>query len=214
MKNKDREITITKLVWIFVIGSIAGYVLETSFYLLKHGVFMNKQGLLYGPIKPIYGIAACILSIILNLLKGKKNWLIFIFGSIIGGVFEYICSLVLEYVFGTRMWSYAKMGMNIHGRVFIPYLPIWGVISVLWLKAIYPAFNKVFNKIPKIPLYIVTIIVSVFMVYDIFISSFAVMRMSERAHNVQASTKFERYLDRKYTDKYILKRVPYVKIVD
>ena len=66
MKNKDREITITKLVWIFVIGSIAGYVLETSFYLLKHGVFMNKQGLLYGPIKPIYGIAACILSIILN----------------------------------------------------------------------------------------------------------------------------------------------------
>ena len=43
-----------------------------------------------------------ILSLILNLLKGKKPWLIFLLGSLIGGVFEYACSLVLEYVFGTR----------------------------------------------------------------------------------------------------------------
>lgn len=214
MKTKDREITITKIVWIFVIGSIAGYLIETSFYLLKHGVFMNKQGLLYGPIKPIYGIAACILSVILNLLKGKKSWLIFICGSIIGGVFEYTCSLVLEYVFGTRMWSYAKMGMDINGRVFLPYLPVWGIIALLWLKYVYPAFNKVFNKIPKIPLYICTILVALFMVYDGLITSFAVMRMSERAHNVPASTKFEKYLDKNYTDKYVLKRMPYLRIVD
>ena len=214
MKTKDREITITKIIWIFVIGSIAGYLLETSFYLLKHGVFMNKQGLLYGPIKPIYGIAACLLSIILNLLKGKKNWLIFIFGSVIGGVFEYTCSLVLEYVFGTRMWSYTKMGMDINGRVFLPYLPVWGIIALLWLKYIYPSFNKVFNKIPKFPLYIATILVSIFMAYDILITSFAVMRMSERAHNVPASTKFEKYLDKNYKDKYVLKKMPYLRIVE
>ena len=214
MNKKDREITITKIIWIFLLGSIAGYFIETSYYLIKHGVFMNKQGLLYGPIKPIYGLAAVILLLILNLLKGKNNWLIFIFGSLIGGTFEYICSLVLEYVFGTSMWHYSKMGMNIHGRVFIPYLPIWGVISLLWLRFVFPGFNKIFNKIPKIPLYIVTVLVSIFLAYDILISSFAVMRMGERAHNVPANTKFEKYLDKKYTDEYILKRVPYVKIVD
>ena len=214
MKKSEREVTLVKLIWIFVIGSIGGYLIETSFYLLKHGVFMNKQGLLYGPIKPIYGVAAVILSIVLNMLKGKKSWLIFIFGSIIGGVFEYVCSLVLEYVFGTRMWSYEHMGMHIHGRVFIPYLPIWGIISLLYLKVLYPSFNKVYNKIPKKILYFTTVLVAVFMVYDILISSFAVMRMGERAHNVPASTKFEKYLDKKYTDEYILKRVPYIKIVD
>lgn len=214
MKNKDREITLTKLIWLFVIGSIAGYLIETSFYLIKHGVFMNKQGLLYGPFKPIYGLASCILSLILNLLRGKNNWLIFIFGSLIGGAFEFLCSIVLEYFFGTRMWSYANMGMNIQGRVFLPYLPIWGVISLLWLRFVYPGFNKAFNKIPKIPLYIITVLVSIFLIFDILISSFAVMRMGERAHNVPANTKFEKYLDKKYTDEYILKRVPYVKIVD
>ena len=214
MKKSEREVTLVKLIWIFIIGSIAGYIIETSFYMIKHGVFMNKQGLLYGPFKPIYGVGAVLLSIILNMLKGKNNWLIFFFGSIIGGVFEYICSIVLEYVFGTRMWSYANMGMNINGRVFIPYLPIWGIISLLYLKVLYPGFNKVYLKVPKKLLYFLTIIVSIFMVYDILISSFAVMRMSERAHNVPSSTKFEKYLDKKYTDKYILKRVPYLKIVD
>ena len=214
MNKKDREITITKLVWIFIIGCIAGYFIETSYYLIKHGVFMNKQGLLYGPFKPIYGLAACILSVILNLLKGKNNWLIFFFGSIIGGVFEYACSFVLEYVFGTRMWYYSKAGMNIQGRVYLPYIPMWGIIALIWLKLVYPGFNNLYNKIPKKPLYVVTILVSLFLVYDVLISSFAVMRMGERAHNVPAGTKFERYLDKKFTDEYILKRVPYVKIVD
>ena len=214
MKKSEKEVTLVKLIWIFVIGSIAGYLIETSFYLLKHGVFMNKQGLLYGPIKPIYGVGAVLLSIVLNLFKGKKSWLVFIFGSIIGGAFEYICSVVLEYVFGTRMWSYEHMGMHINGRVFLPYLPIWGIISLLYLKVFYPGFSKAYNKVPKKLLYTLTVLVSVFLVYDILISSFAVMRMSERAHNVPASTKFERYLDKKYTDKYILKRVPYIKIVD
>ena len=214
MIKSEREVTLVKLIWIFIIGSIAGYLIETSFYMIKHGVFMNKQGLLYGPFKPIYGVGAVLLSIILNMLKGKNNWLIFFFGSIIGGVFEYICSIVLEYVFGTRMWSYANMGMNINGRVFIPYLPIWGIISLLYLKVLYPGFNKVYLKVPKKLLYFLTIIVSIFMVYDILISSFAVMRMSERAHNIPSNTKFEKYLDKKYTDKYILKRVPYLKIVD
>jgi uncharacterized membrane protein len=190
MKKSEREVTLVKLIWIFIIGSIAGYIIETSFYMIKHGVFMNKQGLLYGPFKPIYGVGAVLLSIILNMLKGKNNWLIFFFGSIIGGVFEYICSIVLEYVFGTRMWSYANMGMNINGRVFIPYLPIWGIISLLYLKVLYPGFNKVYLKVPKKLLYFLTIIVSIFMVYDILISSFAVMRMSERAHNVPSSNKF------------------------
>lgn len=214
MSKSDKEITITKLVWIFVIGSIAGYLIETSFYLLKHGVFMNKQGLLYGPFKPIYGLGSVILSITLNFVKEKKGLFIFIFGSLIGGVFEYLCSVVLEYVFGTRMWSYAGMGMNINGRVFIPYLPIWGLIALLWLKVIYPRFNNLFKRIPKIPLYIVTFLMALFLIYDVLISSFATMRMTERAHNIPASTKLERYLDKHYTDEYIMKKVPYLTIVE
>lgn len=214
MNKHEKELTITKLVWIFVIGCLVGYFIETGYYLLKHGVFLNKQGLLYGPFKPIYGIASILLSILLNFVKEKKGIVVFLFSALIGGVFEYICSVVLEYVFGTRMWHYSKIGMHINGRVYLPYLPMWGIIGLLWLRILYPYFNKVFEKIPKIPLYIATIFISLFLIYDILISSLATMRMTERAHNIPATTKFEKYLDKRYTDEYILKRVPYIVIID
>ena len=88
MDKKEKNLTFSKFVWIFVLGSIAGYIFETSFYYIKHGVFMNKQGLLYGPIKPIYGFGCAILTYILNFVKDKSKLYIFIFGSIVGGKFK------------------------------------------------------------------------------------------------------------------------------
>lgn len=214
MDEKENKLTYTKIIWIFIIGSIAGYIFEVSFYFIKHGVFLNKQGLLYGPIKPIYGFGAVLLSLVLNFVKNKKGWFIFIFGSIVGGAFEYFCSLLLEYFFKTRMWSYSKMGLDINGRVFIPYLPIWGLIALLWLKVVYPWFSKIINKIPKKPLLTATILVSVFMIFNSTISTVAVWRMRERAKEMPPSSKFEKFLDKHFTDEYIMKRIPYLKIVD
>ena len=214
MDKKEERITYTKLIWIFVIGSIAGYVIEVSFYFFKHGIFLNKQGLLYGPFKPIYGFGSVILSLILSFVHNKKNWVIFIYGSLIGGVFEYICSLILEYFFKTRMWTYANMGLDINGRVYLPYLPIWGLIALLWLKVIYPWFSKIIAKIPKKPLLYCTIFVSIFFVFNSTISTIAVWRMRDRAKSIPATSKLDRFLDKYYTDEYIMKRIPYLRVVD
>ena len=214
MSEKKDRITFSKLVWIFIIGSVAGYVFETSYYLIKHGVFMNKQGLLYGPIKPIYGFGSVILSLILNLFKDKKNLSIFVYGCLVGGVFEYICSVVLEVFFKTRMWTYVDMPLNINGRVYIPYLPIWGLISLFWLRVLLPAFNSIYNKIPKKISLIITILLTVFMIFNSSISTVAVWRMRDRAKDIPASNKFERFLDKHYTDEYIMKRIPYLRLVD
>lgn len=214
MDKKTEKMTYTKFIWIFVIGSIVGYVFEVSFYFIKHGFFLNKQGLLYGPFKPIYGFGSVLLSLILNFVRDKKNWVIFIYGSIIGGVFEYICSLILEYFFKTRMWTYANMGLDINGRVYLPYLPIWGLIALLWLKIIYPWFSRLIAKIPKKPLLICTVLISVFFVFNSTISTVAVWRMRDRAKNVPANSRLDKFLDKYYTDEYIMKRIPYLRVVD
>lgn len=213
-ENKSNRMTFSKIILIFIIGSIAGYLFETSYYFIKHGVFMNKQGLLYGPIKPIYGFGCVILSLLLNFVKDKKTWTIFVYGSIVGGIFEYLCSVILELFFKTRMWNYSNMGLDINGRVFIPYLPIWGLIALLWLKIIFPRFNEYFDKIPKKIRIFLTIFLSVFMIFNATISTVAVWRMRDRANNIPAKNFFERFLDRHYTDEYIMKRIPYLKIVD
>lgn len=214
MEKNDDKITFSKLIWIFIIGGIAGYVFETSHYFIKHGVFMNKQGLLYGPIKPIYGFAAIILSTVLSFIKDKKNFMIFVYGSLIGGAFEYICSIVLEVFFKTNMWSYSRMGLHIDGRVYLPYLPFWGLISLAWLRVVYPNLNKIFNKVPKKAMLIGTILISCFMIFNSSISTVAVWRMRERAKEIPATNSFEKFLDKHYPDEYIMKRIPYLKIVD
>ncbi|MCR5787913.1 MAG: putative ABC transporter permease [Bacilli bacterium] len=214
MKKDEKWISFSKLIWIFLIGAVAGYIIETSFYYIKHGEFLSKQGLLYGPIKPIYGIGAVIYTLMLYFLKNKQNWKIFVYGCIIGGIFEYVCSLVLEYCFGTRMWSYKNMGLDINGRVYLPYLIGWGGIALLYLKVLYPTFNKIYEKVPKKPLTILTILVTVFLVYDVTISSLAVKRMTARKDGVKATTKYQKYMDKHYSDEYILKKVPYLRLAD
>ena len=214
MEKKEERLTYTKIIWIFVLGSIFGYIFEVSFYFLKHGVFLNKQGLLYGPFKPIYGFGSILISLMLNFVRNKKGWIIFIYGSILGGVFEYLCSLILEYFFKTRMWTYSRMGLDINGRVYLPYLPIWGLIALLWLKVIYPWYSKMMAKIPKKPLMIFTILISIFFIFNSTVSTVAVWRMRDRAKDIPASSKLDRFLDKYYTDEYIMKRIPYLKVVD
>lgn len=205
---------IIKLIWIFIIGSLLGYGIETGYYFLKHGVFLNKQGLLYGHIKPIYGFSSIFITLFLSAFVNKSNFKIYLYGCIFGGVFEYICSLVLELFFHTRMWHYHNKYTNINGRVNILYIPLWGFIALLWLRVIMPYFSKLFDKINGRILKVVTVILTILIIFDFFISIVAVKRMKERIDNKKATNSFERYLDKHYTDDFIMDRIPYLRIVD
>lgn len=214
MKKLLGKTYIMKLIWIFFIGSIVGYFVETSYYLIKHGVFLNKQGLLYGPIKPIYGFASVIITVCLCFFNNKNNLKVFIYGCFFGGAFEYICSLFLEYVMGTKMWHYKSSIFSINGRVNLLYLPFWGAIALLWVNFIIPVFNKIFDKISKRVMVILTVLISIFIIFDFTISIVAVNRMKERNKGIEATTKYQKFLDNHYSDEYILKRIPYIRIID
>ncbi|MBO4600654.1 MAG: putative ABC transporter permease [Bacilli bacterium] len=213
MKQLLGKSYILKLIWIFVLGSVFGYFIETGYYYLKHGVFLNKQGLLYGPIKPIYGFGAIIITLLLSAVINKSKLKVFIYGCFIGGAFEYICSLVLEYMFNTKMWHYRSKYLSIGGRVYLIYLPFWGLAALLWVYAVIPWFNKVFDKINLKVIKVLSIIVTAFLVFDFSISIIAVQRMRSRQKGIPATNAYERYLDKHYNDKFIMKRLPYIRIV-
>ena len=56
MEKKKIINEITVLFWLFVIGSIVGYIYEMIVVLVQKGYFESRQGLIYGPFTPIYGI--------------------------------------------------------------------------------------------------------------------------------------------------------------
>ena len=214
MKQLLGKSYIMKLIWIFIIGSLMGYAVETGYYLIKHGVFLSKRGLLYGHFKPIYGFGSVLITLFLSFLINKSKLKIFIYGAFFGGIFEYICSLVLEYVFHTKMWNYSSKYFAINGRVYLLYLPMWGLIALFWLKVVLPYFNKLFDMLHQFTLKIITVLMTIFLVFDFTISIVAVQRMKDRAHNIPAKTAYQKFLDKHYSDEYILKRIPYLKVVN
>ena len=143
MKKIAREFL--KLFWIFVFGCIMGYVMEVIFNFVRTGEFETRQGLIYGPFAPVYGIGT--LAFYLILPKFKKMWQVILVSGVLGGVTEYLCSFFQEKLFGTISWDYSNQLFNFNGRTSILYCLVWGALGVAFIKFVYPYFDKIFDKV-------------------------------------------------------------------
>ena len=47
--------------------------------------------------------------------QDKSDRYLFVFGTVMGGVYEYVCSAVTELLFGTVFWDYSKFKFNLGG---------------------------------------------------------------------------------------------------
>lgn len=147
--NKEKEeITIKQLLWYFIFFSILGLILETIFCYLTTGVLESRKGLIWGPFCPVYGVGACLLILILNPYK-DNNIKLFLLGSILGNVIEYLLSFFLEALYGTRFWDYSYLNWNLNGRICILYSIFWGILSLILIKIIKKTLDKIISKIPN-----------------------------------------------------------------
>lgn len=99
------------------------------------------------------GTGAFILTAYLDNCKDKNNYFkMFFMFILIFSVFEYIVGFVLEALFGELWWDYSDNKYNLNGRVTLLNSFLWGVITVLFAKFIYPLMQKFKEKvIYKIP---------------------------------------------------------------
>lgn len=211
--NKEKKISLTELLWLFVFGCLIGFVLETIWHYIKNGVWINKQGLLYGPFKPIYGFGLMIIVIFMHRFKDKKVWQKFIIGVLIGSAFEYFGSVFQEYVFGTSTWNYSSFNLNIAGRLYLPYCLVWGVIAVVCIDFLYPFLKKQFIKVPDKIGKALTLIMSIFMSLNICLTVFATIRYSDRANNIKTTSTVFKIIDQIYPDEYMKIKFPKLKII-
>ena len=71
-------------VLIFVFGCFLGYVVEVIYSYFKHGHFINRQGMIYGPFNQVYGFGALIFTILLYRVRNCNKIVLFFAGAIIG----------------------------------------------------------------------------------------------------------------------------------
>ena len=192
---------IYKLLLIAYIGSFAGVVVEMLWCLLTRGYMESRAGLVYGPFNPLYGAGAVLLTVCLYKYRNRGSWLSFIGGMLVGSVLEYVCSWGEELVLGSRSWDYSNMPFNINGRICLLYSIFWGLLSVFWIKNLYPRIAKWILKIPNRMGKTITWLLTVFFVFNILMSGIAMFRWSRRIEGIEPSNVFWEWVDERFPDE-------------
>lgn len=203
-----------KLTALFFIGSFLGDIVETIFCYLRSGVLMSRSSVVYGPFSIVWGLGCVMLTAILYQYRDSNDRHIFLAGTVLGGAYEYICSVFTELVFHTVFWDYSEIPFNLGGRINLLYCFFWGIVAVVWLKAIYPVLSDLIEKIPVFIGRVSCIALIGFMIVNVTISGFALARYTLRQEHIGASTEIDQYLDTHFPDSRIERVYPNLKIVD
>ena len=204
----------TKLIWIFFIAALLGDIIETLFCRATMGIWMSRSSLIYGPFSIVWGLGAVMFTALLYRYKDKSEGYLFLAGTIVGGVYEYVCSVFTELVFGTVFWDYSHIPFNLAGRINLLYCFFWGIAAAVWMKVLYPRLSRLIERIPMKAGKVLTWVIVVFMVFNMAISALALGRYQQRQSAPDAPTNgFTEFLDHYYPDQRIHQVYPNMKQV-
>ena len=136
------------LILIFFAFSIVGWCIEVTLKYFEFGRFINR-GFLTGPWLPIYGSGAVLCTVGVQGLAPLESGYgtTFVICFVLCGVLEYMTSFVMEKRFHARWWDYSKKPMNLHGRVWIGNLVLFGLGGVLIVHVFDPLLCRLFALI-------------------------------------------------------------------
>lgn len=203
-----------KLFWVFVLGSFYGDIVETIFVRITSGEWMSRSSLVIGQFSLVWGIGCFLLTLFLHRMINWEDRYILIAGTVLGGAFEYLCSVFTEKAFGCVFWDYSHMKFNLNGRINLLYCFFWGIMAVVWLKILYPWLSKSIERIPMKLGKVLTWVLLLFFIFDISVSAAALYRMNARDDQKEPANWATEYVDKHYTDEWIAERYRNLKLVD
>ena len=196
--QKEKALSFGDLVWLFVIGAFLGDITETIFCRVTGGEWMSRSSVVWGPFSIVWGLAIAMVTQLLYRYKDKPASWLFVMGTLLGGAYEYLCSVFTEVVFGAVFWDYSAIPFNLGGRINLLYCFFWGFAAIAWFKVLFPPISACIEKLPPRGGRVLTLALCIFMAADIAVSSAALVRYNDRLNGVPASNSVEVYLDGHY----------------
>lgn len=203
-----------KLAWVFLASSFLGALIEMAFCRVTGGVWMSRSSVIYGPFSVVWGFGAVVLTISLQRVADKADRHVFAAGFVVGGAYEYFCSVFTEIVFGTVFWDYSEMPLNIGGRTNVLYCIFWGLLAVIWIKIIYPRMASVIEKLPPIFGKVLTWALVIVMACNGILTAGAMIRYRQRQAGVTNGGVIGQFLDERYDDAWMERRWPNMVLTD
>jgi uncharacterized membrane protein len=130
---------ILHLIMMFFFYSFLGWCMEVVLKYIQLHRFVNR-GFYTGPVCPIYGSGAVLITLVVQWLSPLESAVgtTFAISFLLCGALEYFTSLVLEKRFHARWWDYSQKPMNLHGRVWIGNLVLFGLGGVAVVHLMNP----------------------------------------------------------------------------
>ena len=196
--KKQPIVTYPMVFWIFMIGNVAGFILEGLWNIITRGYWESLPATVWGPFSLVYGIGAVLLYLVAIPLKKRNFFIQFAVYALVGSVLEYAVSLFQEVCFGSKSWNYSHHFMNLNGRISLPMALIWGALGLVFVKLIFPFITKLLMKMRGKGWKIACITASVYMALNLSTTASALLRWGERLDMEPPSNKWEAFLDEHY----------------
>lgn len=145
--NYNKNYEIMHYILMFFVASIAGWIWEVGLHLFQYGEFVNR-GTLHGPWLHIYGWGLLLLLVLLK--KTRENPILtFLLALLVCGTLEYATGWYLEVFKNARYWDYDGFFLNLHGRICLEGIILFGLGGCLFIYFLAPFLDSIFEKIPR-----------------------------------------------------------------
>lgn len=208
-----RKITYSDVFWVFMFGSVLGFLLEGIWHTMRKGYWESHTGTVWGPFCVIYGFAAIILYILGNRIQSKHILKIFIMSAVAGSAAELMAGIFQEACFGTYSWNYKDHLFNIAGKISMEMSILWGILGTFFIKIGVPFINKIFDGSHFAWGDGVCIALSVFMAVNLLVTCAALVRWKERSEGDVADNFAEKFIDKHWDDEKMHRIFPNMKRV-
>lgn len=189
------------LFWLFVVGSVLGFLLEGCWSLVSTGQWVHHAATIWGPFCIIYGLDATAAYVLSRHLAGKALPVQFAACMLSGAAVEFFGSFFQERLFGSISWDYSQHFMNLGGRVSLQMAVVWGCLGVAFIHLLYPCLARLFQRARGRGGMFLCGAMTVFMVVNFMATSVVVGRWRERTMGVPPANPLESHIDASYDER-------------
>lgn len=205
-----------QIVIIFLLGSFLGLILEEVWMYITAGLTQSRVGLVWGPFSPLYGFGAVFLTIFCWELRKRhaNDLVIFLTAVVVGGTLEQFTGWAMDTLINASSWSYLGLPDHITQWVAWRFLFFWGVLGLIWAKAIMPDVLYRIGMPTTRRQVIFVALLAVYLAADIGMTIVCFGRMEARKQGIPPQNGFEEWVDEHYTDQFIAARFQNLVIGD
>lgn len=221
-KSFANGLSIYKLIWVFIIGSVIGCYMESAFIRVLFGNWTRRSGMLIGDFSQIYGLGAVLFVVLGHMMRNTSNLKIFLGIGMLGGLYEYLCGASQKAFLRSASWDYSSFPGSIgeHANLFVAMG--WGLLGLMFFRCAWPHLSRLVERIPNIITIrskqiqfgkSLTVLVAALLTLNLGLTCLAQWRAYQRQNHVPATNIITRWLDTAYPDELITEKFPNMTFV-